>query len=34
MWNFGSAAVLVGLGALLGGKISSWSPQLPALRSR
>jgi len=34
MWNFGSAAVLVGLGALLGRKISSWSPQLPAPSSR
>lgn len=34
MWNFGSAAVLVGLGALLGGKMFSLSPQLPAPRSR
>jgi hypothetical protein len=30
MWNFGSAALLVGLGALLGRKMFSWSPQLPA----
>jgi hypothetical protein len=34
MWNFGSAALLVGLGTLLGGRIFSWSPQLPAPRSR
>jgi hypothetical protein len=32
MWNLGSAAMLVGLGALLGGKMVSWSPQLPAPR--
>ena len=34
MWNFGSAALLVGLGALLGGKMFSSSPQHPATRSR
>ena len=30
MWNFGSAALLVGLGTLLGRKMFSWSPPHPA----
>ena len=34
MWNFGSAALLVGLGALLGRKMFSWSPPPPAPPSR
>ena len=34
MWNFGSAAMLVGLGALLGRKMFAWLPQHPAPRSR
>jgi len=34
MWNLGSAVLFVGLGALLGTKMFSWSPQHPAQRSR
>jgi hypothetical protein len=34
MWNFGSAALLVGLGALLGRKMFSWSPPHLAHSSR
>jgi hypothetical protein len=30
MWNFGAAALLVGLGALLGRKVFAWSPHPPA----
>jgi hypothetical protein len=30
LWNLGSAALLVGLGALLGRKMFSWSPPHPA----
>ena len=30
IWNLGSAALLVGLGALLGRKLFSWSPPHPA----
>lgn len=33
MWNLGSAVLLVGLGALLGRKMFSWSPQHPAARN-
>ncbi|HEV8553706.1 MAG TPA: DUF1109 domain-containing protein [Casimicrobiaceae bacterium] len=29
MWNFGSAALLVGLGALLGWKMVAWNPSIP-----
>ncbi len=32
MWNLGSAALLVGLGALLGRKMFAWLPQRPASR--
>jgi hypothetical protein len=34
MWNLGSAALLVGLGALLGHKMLSWSPPHPAAPNR
>ena len=34
MWNLGSAALLVVLGALLGRKLPVWSPPHPAPRSR
>jgi hypothetical protein len=34
MWNFGAAALLVGLGTLLGRKIFAWSPYHPAPRNR
>jgi hypothetical protein len=30
IWNLGSAALLVGLGALLGRKLFAWLPQAPA----
>jgi hypothetical protein len=30
IWNLGSVALLIGLGALLGGKLFSWVPQHPA----
>ncbi|HEY8623195.1 MAG TPA: NrsF family protein, partial [Casimicrobiaceae bacterium] len=30
MWNFGSAALLIGLGGLLGRKMFAWLPQHPA----
>ena len=33
MWNLGVAALLVGLGALLGRKMLAWSPHTPAPRS-
>jgi hypothetical protein len=33
MWNLGAAALLVGLGALLGRKMFAWSPHHPAPRS-
>jgi hypothetical protein len=33
MWNLGAAALLVGLGALLGRKMFVWSPHHPAPRS-
>jgi len=29
MWNLGSAAMLVGLGALLGRKMVAWNPNIP-----